>query len=434
MATTDQDKPRDALSSLRIRREDRQAVKSSNGASRGVSKLAVFAVVLLLLAVGGWFAWPMLGDLTNREWIPDAVRSRPEVRVSKVVVEVGRAADAVVVATGYIESYRQANIGARAAGRIEQVMVEEGSVVKKGEVIAILDHKDVEAALAGARAALKRAKAELGENEVAIDRSKKDLDRTSKLRLTNAVPESDHDQNYFQHRAMVARRETLEAAVASAEARVQETEQYKENMIVRAPFDGTVISKDAEVGESILPGGMGEASGRGSVVTVADLQRLEVECDVKEDYISRIRSDSPCEVAVEAVPDRRYAAKVRKVIPMGDRARATIKVKVQILDADEQLFPDMSATVYFLPEATGKEADSSKKRIFCDSGAVVTDNGKSTSVWTLDDRSRARLVAITVGGDKDGRTEILSGLAGGERVIVRPPEGLQDGSAVKLRE
>lgn len=432
MAITDQDQPRDALSSLRIRREDRRGGHVASSA--GIGKYVVYAIVLLLIGAGGWFAWPLLGSLANREWIPDAVRSRPEVRVSKVVVEIGRAADAVVVATGYIESYRQANIGARAAGRIESVMVEEGSRVKKGEVIAVLDHKDIEAALAGARAALRRTKAELGENEVAIERAKKDFDRTTKLRQSNATSEVDYDTAYFQHRAMVAKKETLEAAVASAESRVQEAEQYKENMIVRAPFDGTVISKDAEVGESILPGGMGEASGRGSVVTVADLDRLEVECDVKEDYISRIRSGSPCEVAVDAVPDRRYAATVRKVIPMGDRARATIKVKVQILDADEQLFPDMSATVYFLPEANEKESAADKKRIFCDSGAIVTDNGKSTSVWTLDDRSRVHLVAVTVGGDKDGRTEILSGLVGGERVVVRPPEGLQDGSVIKLRE
>ncbi|HVJ85008.1 MAG TPA: efflux RND transporter periplasmic adaptor subunit, partial [Caulifigura sp.] len=152
-----------------------------------------------------------------------------------------------------------------------------------------------------------------------------------------------------------AKRDTLDAAVALAEAKVQETEQFKENMIVRAPFDGTVISKDAEVGESILPGGMGEASGRGSVVTIADLERLEVDCDVKEDYIGRVLSGSPAEVAVDAVPNRRYSAKVRKVIPMGDRARATIKVKVAITDADERLFPNMSAKVYFLPEPGEKK-------------------------------------------------------------------------------
>lgn len=433
MSLTDPDSAREALTTLRIRREDRRAVRGSGGGG-GLVKPLLLVVLLGLLGIGGWFAWPLLGNLGGRDWIPDAVRARPEVRASKVVVEVGRAADAVVVATGYIESYRQANIGARAAGRVEKVNVEEGSLVKEGDVIAVLDHKDIEAALAGARAALKRAKAELGENEVAIERAKKDLERTTKARENRAVSEADHDQAYFQHRSMVAKRDTLEAAVVSAEARVQEAEQVKENMIVRAPFDGTVVSKNAEVGESILPGGMGEASGRGSVVTVADLQRLEVECDVKEDYISRIRSGSPCEVSVDAAPGKRYSAKVRKVIPMGDRARATIKVKVQILDADERLFPDMSATVYFLPEASADTADSGKQRIFCDSGAVVTANGTSTSVWTIDERSRARLTAVTTGGDKDGRTEILSGLTGGERVIVRPPEGLQDGGAVKVRE
>src|SRR6185295_11917375 len=135
---------------------------------------------------------------------------------------------------------------------------------------------------------------------------------------------------------------SLEAAIALAAARVREAEQMQANMFIRAPFGGTVISKDAEVGESILPGGMGEASGRGSVVTVADLEHLEVDCDVKEDYISRVKVDHPAEVAVDAVPGHRYQARVRKIIPMGDRARATIKVKVAIAKVDDRLFPNMS--------------------------------------------------------------------------------------------
>jgi RND family efflux transporter MFP subunit len=356
-----------------------------------------------------------------------------EVRVTKVTVEMGRSADAVVVATGYLESYQQANIGARAAGRIEKINVEEGSRVKAGEVIAVLDHKDIDAALAGAKASLTRAEAELGEQEVAIARAKKDLDRKTKLKESSSVTDAQFDEVNFQYQAMVAKRATLEAVVKLAQAKVTETEQMVENMIVRAPFTATVINKTAEVGESILPGGMGEASGRGSVVMIADLDRLEVDCDVKEDYIGRVTSGAPAEVAVDAVPNRRYQARVRKVIPMGDRARATIKVKVEILDADARLFPNMSAKVYFLPEPGEKPPEKKEKRIFVDTEAIV-GSGASQAVWKLGDDNRIRRVAITGGEDRDGRTEIVEGLSGGERVIVNPTTDLHEEQLVKVRD
>jgi RND family efflux transporter MFP subunit len=431
MAVADTDKTRDSLAKLRIPRgDDRRRPASS---SRGLQLVIVLLLLAILLVIGAVAAQQLGLVALTAEWIPEAIRARTEVRAAKVVVETGRAGDAVVVATGYLESYRQANIGARAAGRIETVNVEEGSRVEKGDVIAVLDHKDIEAALAGARASLLRAKAELEEQEVAIARFQKDLDRIGKLRKTNAASEAEYDQSFFQHRAAVAKLATQKAAVAQAEARVQESEQFKENMIVRAPFSGTVISKDAEVGESILPGGMGEASGRGSVVTIADLERLEVDCDVKEDYIGRVKNGSPAEVAVDAVPDRKYSARVRKVIPMGDRARATIKVKVAILDADERLFPEMSARVYFLPEPDEQPQETKERRIFVESTAVVT-SGSDSFVWEIDGGLRLQKTSVSTGLDRDGRTEILSGLNGGERVVVRPTDQLQSGQLVKLRD
>jgi RND family efflux transporter MFP subunit len=204
----------------------------------------------------------------------------------------------------------------------------------------------------------------------------------------------------------------------------------KENMFIRAPFDATVISKDAEVGESILPGGMGEASGRGSAVTVADLDHLEVECDVKEDYIGRIVPGQSCEVAVDAVPSVRYQGRVRKVIPKGNRARATIKVKVEIVDSDERLFPDMSAKVYFLGAQASSAAETPTRRIFCESDAIgAGDTGPC--VWIIGEGNLAQRVEVTTGPARDGRTEITGGLAGGERVIIAPP-GLTPGQRMKI--
>jgi RND family efflux transporter MFP subunit len=204
-------------------------------------------------------------------------------------------------------------------------------------------------------------------------------------------------------------------------------------MFVHAPFDGTVISKDAEVGESIMPGGMGEASGRGSVVTIADLSNLEVDCDVKEDFISRVIEGQAAEIAVDAVPDRRYKGVVRKIIPMGDRARATIKVKVSIVDADSRLFPEMSGTVYFLPSAKEETAtEPGRARTFVASSAVKKD-AEGNFVWLVDAENRARRQTVTCGISRDDRTEILSGLSESDRVVVNPDK-LTAGQLVKVLE
>lgn len=431
MPVVETEKPRDALSALRIPRRE-EPRRTSFG--KRLFQIAILVVLLGAVGFGGFVVSQKSGWMNSTtEWIPEAIRSRTEVRVAKVMVETGRSADAVVVATGYIESFRQANIGARAAGRIQTIHVEEGSRVSSGEVIAVLDHKDMDAALAAMQASHRQAEAQLGEQDVEIARSKNELERLTKLRKSGGTTEAEFDRVSFQHQSAVAKRATLQAAVALAAARVEESEQFTENMIVRAPFDGTVISKDAEVGESILPGGMGEASGRGSVVTIADLARLEVDCDVKEGYIGRVTPGSPAEVAVDAVPDRRYAARVRKVIPMGDRARATIKVKVEITNADERLFPEMSATVFFLPEPGEKPVEAKTRRVFCDAAAIQSV-GQDEFVWALDEDLHIRRIDIVAGAQRDGRAEILEGLSGGERVVVSPSADLQAGQLVKLRE
>ena len=431
MSAAETERKRDALATLRIPRRDEPRRPPF---LKRMLKRAVGLALVAAIAIGGYSlarqsGW--LGDVA--ELVPAAIRSLPMVRVGNVVVERGRSADAVVVATGYLESRRQAMIGARAAGRIEAIHVEEGTRVTSGEIIAVLEHKDMDAALAATRATHTRARAELDEQRVAIAQAKSVFDRAQELRRTDTITDAEFDQAKFAYEGAVARLASLAASVSLAQARVKEAEQFKENMIIRAPFDGTVISKDAEVGESILPGGMGEASGRGSVVTIADLDHLEVDCDVKEDYISRVTPDAPAEVAVDAVPDRRYEGRVRKIIPMGDRARATIKVKVEILNVDERLFPDMSSTVYFLSLDQQASTGDEERRVFCDSAAIQsTDSGDL--VWLLDNDNRAQRVSISKGKQRDDRMEVIDGLSGDERVILNPPEGLTPGTLLRIRE
>jgi RND family efflux transporter MFP subunit len=420
----------DALARLRI---ERAQPRRRSFWSRWWVKAFLTLLVLAGIGAGGVAlavkqGWVVL----NKNWlpVPEAIQSRPEVRLASVTVETGRSAEALVVATGYLESRRQARIGARAPGRVESVHVEEGSRVEAGQVLAVLEHADLDASLAAVTATHARAKAALDEQEVLIAQSQRDFDRADKQFKSKTISESEFDEKKFKLDGAIARRPSLAAEISLAEARVREAEQMKANMFIKAPFDGTVISKDAEVGESILPGGMGEASGRGSAVTVADLEHLEVDADVKEDYISRVTPGQTTEVAVDAVPKFRYQGKVRKIIPMGNRARATIKVKVEIVNVDARLFPNMSATVYFLPTETEATTDAAARRVFCDTAAIRADDA-NRFVWIADEQDRIRRQNVTTGSERDKRTEITQGLSGGERVVIAPP-GLESGQLVKI--
>lgn len=424
---------RDALASLRI---ERTAVR----VERRRRRLWPWALLLGLLGGGAYagFQYQQQGSLgvpesvSNASWLPEIMQSRIEVRLKSVEVQQGRAADAVVVATGYIESRRQARIGARAPGRIDDITFEEGDRVEADELLAVLDHKDLDASLAASRAAVARAKAALGEQEILIQQADADKQRAEKLRGTRAVSAAEYDQLHFSHQSAVARLESLKADLLLTEAQQQQAAQLLENMFIRAPFKGTVISKDAEEGESIMPGGMGGTSGRGSVATIADLDHLDIVCDVQEGFISRVRDNQEADISVDAVPDKKYHGTVRKVIPMGDRARATIKVEVQINDADGFLFPEMSGTVFFLPTEQELQA-SDAPRYFCQTNCVDSDAEGNRFVWVVDGENRAKKIEVKVGEDRDGRTEILEGLSGRERVVVSPT-GMIDGGPVRVTE
>jgi RND family efflux transporter MFP subunit len=277
-----------------------------------------------------------------------------------------------------------------------------------------------------------RAKAALAEQEITIEQAKVDKERAETLWKTRGISEQEYDQARFTYRSAVARRDSLAADVVLAEARKDQEEQVKDNMIIRAPFDGTVISKDAEVGESILPGGMGQGSGRGSVATIADLDHLEIQCDVQESFISRVTEGQEADIEVDAVQEKKYHGTVRKIIPMGDRARATIKVEVAIEDADALLFPEMAGTVYFLPNEQDLEVND-EPRVFCPTSAVDSDEEGNQFVWLADPDKRAQKVPIKAGEDRDGRTEVLEGLVGRERVIVNPEE-LYEGAPLQIVE
>ncbi len=436
---SNESRKRDALASLRIERPE-----PYRAASSGRKRWWLLGLLLVVMgSVWGGYQYLLSQNLDAQQWLgssagwmPEIMQNRVEVRLVSVTVQQGRAADAVVVATGYLASRRQAGIGARGAGRVDKLYFEEGSKVQQGDLLAELEHNELQATKAASEASVARARAALDEQDIAIELAKVDAQRAEKLWQSRSIAEAEYDTTRFAYRTAAARRATMQAEIALAEAQLHQVEEGIENMFIRAPFAGTVISKDAELGESILPGGLGAGSGRGSVATIADLEHLQIECDVKEDFISRVSEGQEADISVDAVPSKKYHGTVYKIIPMGDRARATIKVQVDIDDADALLFPEMSGTAYFLPSQNNTQI-SDAPRIFCPVSSVATNSDEQGSeqsyVWVADKEKRAQRLPVTVGEERNGQHEVLSGLSGSERVISNP-EGLQERTPLKIAE
>lgn len=348
---------------------------------------------------------------------------------------------AQLTATGYLESRWQAAVGAKVPGRIANIPVEEGDEVQAGDILAELEHSDLDASLASRKVAVLLAAAQVSEAEYTLAQSERNMNRQRQLLERNAGTVEAVEQAETAYQVAQATQQARVAALDAAKSNVIEAEEAIKNMFIYAPFDGTVVTKDAEQGESIMPGGMGASSGRGSVITLAKLDELEVDTDVKEDYLGALRKGQPAQVIVDAVPNHRYKGKLREIIPMGDRTRGIVKVKVHILDPDDRLFPELSATVLFLPDAptgTAETDQAQEKGVFVPVAAIQGTGPDKTNrdkfVWFLE-QDRVRKLAITTDGAvNEGLIAVKAGLAGGERVIIDPPPDLKDGDQVKLSE
>jgi len=383
------------LSSLRIPR-DEPASLPAGGRRRG---WLIAATVVVVLAVAGF-----------------ALRSRPPlVEVATVAVSSGAgAAGEGITANGYVVARTKASVAAKVAGQLEYLGVSEGSRLRRGEVLARIESGNQQAALSAARAALAQAGASL-------EQGRRDLERAQRLATEQVLSPADLEDAKTRAGVLAAQADQARAQVLLAEVGL-------ENTRVRAPFDGTVLRKDAEVGEIVAPASAGGSLTRTSIVTMADLATLEVEVDVNEAYIAQIRNLQPARITLDAYPDTSFAGRVRQVVPTADRQKATVLVKVSILDRDPRILPEMGAKVVFLREAD--PAGAAPRRVLVPEGAVVRADG-ATSVWVIEgDRVAAR--PITPGTGRGTDLEVRDGLAGGERVVLRPPAGLKPGARVRV--
>jgi RND family efflux transporter MFP subunit len=312
--------------------------------------------------------------------------------------------------------------------------VEEGDRVRAGQIIARIEHGELDAQLVASKTEVVESRAQVAEARAARDEARRDLDRQRTLRRDGIVTEAAVTSAQAAFEVASARVDLAQAALASAEARVRVVEENIENTNVRAPFNGVVIAKRAELGETVSPFGvMGQASREGgAIATIADLAELEVETEVSETNVSKLVSSMPAEVRLQAYPDEVFHGRLRQIFPAADRAKAIVEVRVSILNPDERVRPEMTATVTFVEAVNpADERASETPAVLIPRRAVVERNGRPFTWVVAESRALAR--PLELGPERLDLVEVTSGVAPGEAVIISPPEGVIDGGPVRVR-
>jgi RND family efflux transporter MFP subunit len=395
------------LSKLRIDRDT-----PPPAVRRAVKRNAIFALAVVVIVAS------TLVVLRQRQAVP--VQTIVAVAATDPSSGAGGAATSVT-ANGYVVARTRASVSSKIPGRLAYLGVAEGSFVQQGQVIARLENADYDAQVAQATAALASTRARLAEAEADRDQQERDARRLREIRAQNPQLVSQQEVDVAETRVTTAaaRVRSLTAEVSVSEAALRYARASFDNTAIRAPFTGTVLRKEAEVGEVVAPS-VGGGLTRGAVVTMADLASLEVDVDVNEAYIARITSGQAARIILDAYPDTAFRGRVRQVVPTADRQRATVQVKVAIVDRDPRILPEMGARVDFLEPETRRAgaapARVSAPRIRVPVSAVREQGGQSI-VWIVRD-GRLEPRVVQAGPASAGFREIRSGLSGGEVLLA----------------
>jgi RND family efflux transporter MFP subunit len=384
---------------------DLSALKIDRGApaTGGPGRRPLVLVLLAVLAVAAVFAYFRIA------------RSATPVQVGSVeATGGGTASGSGISANGYVVARTKASVSAKILGRLAWIGVSEGSLMKTGDVIARLEDSDYRAAVAAAHAGVAQVEAQLAQ-------ARRDLVRKQSLRRDSLIADFELETTQTQVKVLAAQLASTRAQADLAEVNLQSTR-------VVAPFAGTVLRKDAEVGEIVAPSSAGGGLTRTAIVTMADLRTLEVEVDVNEAYIAQVRGGQSARITLDAYPDTSFAGRVRQVVPTADRQKATVLVKVSILDRDPRILPEMGAKVVF--DSKGAAASAAPRRVLAPAAAVVQGSG-GASVWVVSENVVHR-VNVDVGAARGEQVEIRQGLAGGESLVLQPSAKLKDGGRVKV--
>jgi RND family efflux transporter MFP subunit len=414
---TPQDTPRPDLGSLRI--HDGQRAKSGMG-----RRIAYAAIPVLIFAgiVAAAFAFRS---------------QKPVVEVATIAGPQEEGPVTALNASGYVTPRRRATIAAKITGRVIGVFFDEGTRVKEGQLLATLDDSDYQRALEAAKADRDSAQAAIEDLQVQLRNAEIELRRAQQLRDSGIQTQEALDNARTTADSLRAKIALAKVQVVAAQTRIGVAQQAVDNCTIRAPFPGIVVSKDAQVGEMVSPNSAGGGFTRTGIATIVDMKSNEIEVDVNEAYIARVKEGQPVKATLDAFPNDPYDAKVRTVIPTADRQKATVKVRISFLKLDDKILPDMGVKVAFLEEEPPASAKKGKGNApsalaYIPKSAVRTDANTSFVYLLRDGKVERR--AVKLGLDRGTDIAVLAGVSPGESLVVKGPDSLRDGEKVEIRQ
>jgi HlyD family secretion protein len=400
---------KDELAALKIEREPERR--------RRGGRWVTWLIVLLLLGGAGVAGW---------RW---ATRERPvEVETVAVTERAAGTQATVLNGTGYVTARRRATVSSKITGKVMEVNVEEGMAVKAGQVLARLDDVTFKASLALAEAQVQAARQAARENEVRLNEARTTLKRLTQLVKEGFVTQAEVDAATAQVDSFDARIVVAREQVNVAMRQVELEKTNLDNTIIRAPFSGVAISKDAQPGEMVSPVSAGGGFTRTGISTIVDMRSLEIEVDVNESYINRVKPDQEVYAVLDAYPDWQIPAHVITMVPTADRQKATVLVRIGFKKLDPRILPDMGVKVNFLRDPEDTETPAARPVMLVPKAAIRTENGQSYAVVVANGVAERR--TVKTGGVDGDRVEILTGLSTGEKVVVAPPPTLGTGAKV----
>lgn len=398
-----------SLDELRIERSD-----DADGTSPW-AWLIPLLLVLAVVAVAGFF-WMKPGQVI-------------EVTTVSAREITGRQTGTVLNASGYVNARRAATVSSKITGRVTEVLIEEGMQVEDGQVLARLDDSNIRAGFELTEAQAESARRDLDETIALLDEARLNLERSEKLAERDLASEAELDRNRALTRSLAARLERKRADVVVAERSVDIYRQQLDDTIIRAPFAGIVVAKNAQPGEMVSPVSAGGGFTRTGIGTIVDMASLEIEIDVNEAYINRVAPGQAAVATLDAYPDWKIPCHVIAIIPTADRQRATVEVRVGFDELDPRILPDMGVKVAFHETEREQDSDAVVSGMLVPSAALQREGGRDVVYVVLEGRAERRAVAVA--GERGEFSIISSGLEPGENVIVNAPPGLVDGAEVE---
>ena len=410
-----EDKEKTDLSKLKINRQaeasDYKGIRKRNNLIKIISAVLLLVVIFILFKAG-------------------LFSSSHKVEIATVSSVYPYQGKTVLNASGYVVAQRKAAVASKGTGRLVYLAVEEGSQVKKGDIIGRLENEDVLATLSKAKENLLVATSNINQAKAELEDAKVDYERKKKLVSDGTISKSVFDTADARYKTAQALLSSGEFTIKAAMAARDEAAVQVENTYIKAPFDGTVLTKDADVGEVVAPFGS-SVNAKAAVITMADMSSILVEADVSETNVNMVRMNQPCVITLDAYPQTKYRGMVHMIVPTADRAKASILTKIKFLDFDKRILPEMSARVSFLSEEI---TDSMVKnpKIAVNSEAIFTvPDGKAVF---LVKENKAIQKTIKTGEQFGDQTEIIEGLSVEDRVVLKPKEGLKSGMKIEILE